>query len=71
MNKINDADYRTRVGTDAWNKRHDEDVKKTLAWRRLHKLLPHNEVMKVANQGDDSARLVEVVKEVEAKQKKQ
>jgi hypothetical protein len=70
MNKINNVDYRTRVGTDTWNKRHDEDVKKNLAWRRLHALLPHDEVMKRANQGDDSARLVEVVKEVEKEQKK-
>lgn len=70
MASIDDFDRRTKVGTQAWDKNHDEATKRLSAWRRLHALLPHEEVVKLAQPTNSSARLAEVVKEVEAKQKK-
>ncbi|MHC4121736.1 MAG: hypothetical protein ACYSWO_30055 [Planctomycetota bacterium] len=63
-------DYRTKVGTEAWNNRHTEQQKKLSAWRRLHALLSHEEVKKVANYEMTSTELASIVKEVEAKRPK-
>lgn len=59
-------DYRTKVGSDAWNARHTEAQKKQSAWRRLHALMPHEEVKKVASYDMPVAELVAAVKKAEA-----
>ncbi len=65
MASIDDIDRRTKVGTKAWDKNHDERTKQLSAWRRLHALLPHEEVKKLAQPTNSSARLAEIVKDTE------
>ncbi|MHC4296519.1 MAG: hypothetical protein ACYS7Y_04400 [Planctomycetota bacterium] len=59
-------DYRTRVGTDAWKKRNSPQARKLSAWRRLHALLPHDEVKKIANLDMTWQQLAKIVAKVEA-----
>ena len=70
MANTDDIDYRTKVGSKAWDKNHDEHTKRLSAWRRLHALLPHDEVKRIAQPNQSSAVLAETVKRVEAEQKK-
>ncbi len=70
MAKVNDIDMRTKVGTKAWDKNHDEETKRLSAWRRLHALLPHEEVVKRAQPNQSSAVLAEAVRKIEEGQKK-
>lgn len=63
--KMNDIDYRCKVGTIAWHKRHNEETKRLSAWRRLHALLPHAEVKKVANADMSSAEMLTVIEKIE------
>lgn len=70
MAKINNIDKRTKVGTDAWLKNHDEDTQRLSAWRRLHALLPHSEIKRLKlNYEDPVIDLVAAVKKIEEIQK--
>ena len=60
-------DKRTRVGTEAWKKRHDEPTQQLSAYRRLHMLMPHDEVKKIAKPDDPPEKLAALVKEAEKK----
>ena len=71
MATLDDIDRRTKVGTKAWDKNHDEKTKRLSAWRRLHALLPHDEVKKRAQPNQSSAVLAEIVKKVEQEQREQ
>ncbi len=68
MAKVENIDHRTHVGSDAWKERHDTETKRLSAWRRLHALLPHDEVVKVAKPTDTPTELTAVVKAIEAQQ---
>jgi len=71
LGKTSDIDYRTRVGSDKWNENNTAKAKKLSAWRRLHALLPHDQVKEVANLGMSGRKLAEVVEQVESEQKEQ
>ena len=67
MASTDDIDKRTRVGTEPWKKRHDESTQQLSAYRRLHMLLPHDEVEKIAKPDDPPEKLARLVKEAEKK----
>jgi hypothetical protein len=46
---LDDIDYRTRVGSDAWKKRHPENIQKLSAFRYLHEIAEHPEVRDLAD----------------------
>lgn len=66
---LDEIDYRTRVGSKAWEARNTPNAQRLSAWRRLHALLPHNEVVKLASPNDDPEKLAKLVQELEAKKK--
>ena len=70
MAKTENIDHRTHVGSDAWKERHDTETQRLSAWRRLHALIPHDEVVKVAKPTDTPTQLVETIRRVEAAQEK-
>lgn len=61
---LDDIDYRTKVGSDAWKARHNEDERRLSAWRRLHKLLDHEEVIKVARYDMTSDEMLAVISKI-------
>jgi len=66
MANLDDIDKRTKIGTPAWLKNHDEDTQRLLVWRRLHALLPHEEIKRLGLSYDDKpADLVEAAKKIE------
>ena len=66
MASLDDIDKRTKIGTPAWLNNHDEDTQRLSAWRRLHALLPHDEIKRLGLKYDDtSADLVAAVKKIE------
>lgn len=65
LGSIEKIDYRTRVGSEAWMARNDAKAKKLSAWRRLHALLPHDEVKDVANLDMTWQQLAKIVRIVE------
>ena len=67
---LEDIDYRTRVGSEAWKKKHDRETQQLSAWRRLHALLPHEDVVQLAKSTDHPDKLAAIVKEVERQLKK-
>ena len=46
---IDDIDYRTKVGSDAWHARHSEPIQHLSAFRRLNEVAPHSEVRHLAD----------------------
>jgi hypothetical protein len=71
LGSTSDIDYRTRVGSDKWNENNTAKAKKLSAWRRLHALLPHDQVKEVANLEMSGRKLAQVAERVEAEQKKE
>lgn len=70
MASLDDIDKRTKIGTPAWLNNHDEDTQRLSAWRRLHALLPHDEIKRLGLKYDDSpADLVAAAKKIEEIQK--
>ncbi|MHA2265911.1 MAG: hypothetical protein ACXAEN_26255 [Candidatus Thorarchaeota archaeon] len=69
MAKLNDIDKRTKVGSKAWTKKHDKETQQLSAWRRLHALLPHEDVVQLASPTDHPAKLAAIAMEVERLQK--
>ena len=69
MARINDIDYRTKVGSEAWKNNHTKSTQQLSAWRRLHALLPHEDVVKLAQPGDSPAKMAAIAAEVERIQK--
>jgi hypothetical protein len=66
MASLDDIDKRTKIGTPAWLNNHDEDTQRLSAWRRLHALLPHDEIKRLGLKYDDSpVDLVAAVKKIE------
>lgn len=66
MASTDDIDYRTKVGSKSWETRHDEETKQLSAWRRLHDLLPHEDIVKTgAKPTDDSEKLAAIAEFVE------
>jgi hypothetical protein len=71
MANVDDIDNRTTVGSAAWLNKHDEDTQRLSAWRRLHAILPHDEIMRLGLKYDDKPEeLVAAVKKIEEIQKK-
>lgn len=70
MASLDDIDKRTRVGTPAWEKKHDDETKHLSAWRRLHALLPHEEIKRLGlTYNDKTDVLVASVRKIEEIQK--
>lgn len=65
MANTDDIDYRMKVGSESWKKKHDEETQQLSAWRRLHALLPHEDVIKMAKPTDNPAKLAAMAKEIE------
>lgn len=69
MANIDDIDRRTRVGTEAWKNKHDGETQQLSAWRRLHMLLTHEEIKKIAKPTDAPNKLAKLVKQFEKRAK--
>lgn len=70
MASLDDIDKRTKIGTPAWLNNHDEDTQRLSAWRRLHILLPHDEIKRLGLKYNDSpSDLVAAAKKIEEIQK--
>jgi len=65
MTNTGDIDKRTKVGSEAWKKAHNKETQQLSAWRRLHMLLPHEDVKKLAKPTDPPAKLAALAVEVE------
>jgi len=66
MASLDDIDKRTKIGTPAWLNNHDEDTQRLSAWRRLHALLPHDEIKRLKLKYTDSpADLVAAAKKID------
>ncbi len=65
MASTDDIDKRTKVGSEAWKKKHDKETQQLSAWRRLHALLPHEDVTQLAKPTDPPEKLAALAKEVE------
>lgn len=65
MAKVNNIDKRTKVGTQAWYKNHDEETARLSIWRRLHMLLPHELLTQLAKPDDPIEDLIALAKRLE------
>lgn len=65
MANTNDIDRRTKVGSEAWKNNHDRETQQLSAWRRLHMLLPHEDVTQLAKPTDPPEKLAALAKEIE------
>ena len=65
MASTDDIDKRTKVGSEAWKKNHDRETQQLSAWRRLHALLPHEDVKQLAKPTDSPEKLAALAKEIE------
>jgi len=59
------------VGSKSWMAIHTEKERQTLAWRFLHKLLPHEVLTKYAKPTDPSVQLAALALNIEQIQKDQ
>ena len=46
---LDEIDYRCRVGSEAWKKRHPRRIQHLSAYRRLHDLADHEQVRELAD----------------------
>lgn len=69
MANLDDIDKRTKVGSAAWKKKHDKETQQLSAWRRLHALLPHGDVTKLAKPTDPPEKLAALTTEIEKQMK--
>lgn len=65
MTSLEDTNRELRVGSRAWMKRHTEEERQTLAWRRLHMLVPHDVLVKYAKPTDPSVKLAALARNLE------
>lgn len=64
MANLDNIDKRTKVGSEAW-KKHNKETQQLSAWRRLHALLPHEDVTQLAKPTDPPEKLAALATEIE------
>ncbi len=64
--RLDEIDKRTHVGTEAWHNNNAANAQRLSAWRRLHALRPHEEVIKKVSPGDSTSKMVDQIKKYEA-----
>lgn len=69
MANLDDIDKRTKVGSAAWENKHDTETQQLSAWRRLHALLPHEDVTQLAKPTDHPEKLAALATEIEKQMK--
>ena len=69
MASTGDINKEARVGSEAWRKSHDAETQQLSAWRRLHALLPHEDVRQLAKPTDHPEKLAALATEIERQMK--
>ncbi len=65
MANLDDINKQTKVGSEEWRKSHNEETQQLSAWRRLHALLPHEDVTQLAKPTDHPEKLAALATEIE------